>query len=167
MGAIKGDLTVMPLTDILQWVEMGRKTGTILLHSGDTEKKFYVEDGRIIFISSNKQGERLGEYLHKGSFIDANKIRSALLQSQTMKIHFTQRLIDLNYFSAETLKEIIINHAKEILMDAMSWPDGSFEFNQDVLPAYVVRGTISLNASEFMHEVLRQAETDAPGSSGT
>jgi hypothetical protein len=52
-------------------------------------------------------------------------------------------------------------------MDAMSWPGGTFEFTQDVLPAYVVRGTISLNASEFMHEVFRHTETGTPGSPGT
>ena len=163
MGSIKGDLSVLPVTDLLQWVERGKKTGTILLHHGDTEKKLYIEDGRIIFISSNKQGERLGEYLHKGSYIDANKIRSALLQSQAMKIHFTQRLIDLHYFSADELIEIITSHAKEILMDAVKWPEGTFEFEQDVLPSYVMRGTISLNASEFLQDVLPEPGTGAPG----
>ena len=166
MGSIKGDLTVMPFMDVLQWAERGRKNGTLLLHRGDTEKKIYLEEGRIIFVSSNKHGERLGEYLHRGSYIDANKIRSALLQSQTMKVHFTRRLIDLNYFSADALKEIIISHAKELLLDTLRWPDGTFEFTQDALPSYVMRGTISLSASEFMGEVFREAEACKPGPSG-
>ncbi len=159
MGYIQGDLSAMSLTDLLQWIDLSRKTGTLIVRRLDIEKKIYIEVGKIIFISSNKEGERLGEYLHNGSFLEASKIKSALLQSQSMKIHFTQRLIDLNFFTADQLRDIITKHAKAILVDAIGWIDGTFEYLHEDLPSYVSRGTVSLNASELIYEVFQQFES--------
>ncbi|MEW6107655.1 MAG: DUF4388 domain-containing protein [Nitrospirota bacterium] len=158
MASIKGDLSVMPLTDLLQWVELCKKTGTIIVNNHGIEKKIYIEKGKIIFVSSNKDGERLGEYLHRGSHLEAGKIKSALLQSQTMKIPFTKRLIELNYFTFEQLENIIIKHAKEILLDAIDWAEGIFEFIQDELPSYVLSGPISLNTNEITYQIFMELE---------
>lgn len=158
MASIKGDLIVMPLTDLLEWVYICKKTGTIHVNNRYTEKQVHLDKGNIIFVSSNKDGERLGEYLKKNSHLEIDKIKSVLSQSQTMKISFTKRLIDLNYFSLEQLTDIIIKHAKEILLDAMDWPDGTFEFIQDEIPSYVLRGPITLNTTELTYQVYKQLE---------
>ncbi|MEC4676258.1 MAG: DUF4388 domain-containing protein [Nitrospirota bacterium] len=158
MGLIKGDLSVMSLADILQWVDASKKTGTLQVYNQGDEKKIYVETGKIVFISSNKEGERLGEYLTRNSHLETTKIKSALLQSQTMKVPFTQRLIDLKYFTAEQLQDIITKQAGTILLDAIDWTNGTFEFLQDELPTNVLRGPISLNTSELLHDVFRRRE---------
>ena len=148
----------MPLTDLLQWIDLCKKTGIIAITNQGIEKKIFLESGQILFVSSNKPGERLGEYLHKGSMLEAGKIKLALLQSQTMKVPFTQRLIDLNFFSSGQLTEIIIKHATEILIEAIGWTEGSFEFIQDELPNYVLSGPISLNTTKLTFKVFREIE---------
>ncbi len=163
MASIKGDLSVMGLTDLLQWIDLCKKTGTIVLSNAGVEKKVYLESGSILFVSSNKPGERLGEYLHNGSMLEAGKIKSALLQSQTMKVPFTQRLIELNFFTEEQLTEIIVKHAKEILIEAVNWIEGTFEFIQGELPSHVVKGPISLNTIELIYYVIRQLEQNRMG----
>ena len=163
MGYIKGDLQVMPLTDLLQWIYLNKKSGTLALNTNNISRKIYTENGRIIFISSNKEGERLGEYLHKGSLLETEKIRSALLQSQTMKIPFTQRLIELNYFTHKNLLEIIAKQAKEILIDAIGSDEGAFEFNQDELPAFVLKGPISLSTIELVYQTFKELQDKKMG----
>lgn len=158
MASIKGDISVMPLTDLLQWIDLSRKTGTISANSHGIEKKIYVENGKIVYVSSNKKGERLGEFLHRGLYLEINKIKSALIQSQTMKIPFTQRLIELNYFTKEQLTEIITTCAKELLIDAISWKDGYFEFTEGFIPNDVMNGLIKLNTTEIIFEVFKQLE---------
>jgi hypothetical protein len=158
MASIKGDISVMPLTDLLQWIDLTRKTGTITATYQGTEKKIYVEDGRIVYVSSNREGERLGEFILKGSHLEADMIKSALIQSQTMKMPFAQRLIELNCFTLEQLKDIIISYAMELLQDALSWEDGWFEFIQGILPSYVMNGPIKLNTSELIFAVFKSIE---------
>ncbi len=163
MASIKGDLSVMPLPDILQWIDLSRKTGTLTISHLGTEKKIYVEEGKIVYVSSNKEGERLGEFILKESKLDATIIKSALIQSQTMKIPFTQRLIELKYFTIEDLTNIIYNYAKSLLQDAISWNEGWFEFIQDIIPAYVMKGPIKLNTSELIFNVFREIEAKKIG----
>jgi hypothetical protein len=158
MASIKGDISVMPLADLLQWIDLTRKTGTITATYHGTEKKIYVEGGKIVYVSSNKEGERLGEFILKGSHLEADRIKSALIQSQTMKIPFAQRLIELKFFTIEQLKYIIINYAKELLHDAISWKDGRFEFIQGILPIYVMNGPIKLNTTELIFAVFKSIE---------
>jgi hypothetical protein len=158
MASIKGDISVMPLTDLLQWIDLARKTGTVTATYHGTEKKIYVESGKIVYVSSNKEGERLGEFILKDSHFEADKIKYALIQSQTMKIPFTQRLIELNFFTLEQLKDIINSYAKELLYDAISWEDGRFEFIHGILPVYVMNGPIKLNTSEMIFEVFKSIE---------
>ncbi len=158
MPVLRGDLAAMPLPDLLQWVDLAKKSGTVRLLRLDVEKKVYLEEGSVIFVSTNREGERLGEYLRKGSFLEAEKIRSALQQSQAMKTPFTQRLIDLGYFGEDRLREIIALHAEEILLDCMAWDDGSFEFIQDDIPSHVIRGTISLSAIGLIHRLFQEIE---------
>jgi len=158
MASIKGDISVMPLTDLLQWIDLTRKNGTITAIYQGTEKKIYVEDGKIVYVSSNKEGERLGEFILKGSHLEADRLKSALIQSQTMKMPFTQRLIELNLFTIEKLKNIINSYAEELLHDAISWEDGRFEFIQGILPVYVMNGPIKLNTSELIFAVFKSIE---------
>ena len=148
----------MPLTDLLQWIDLTRKNGTITAAYHGTEKKIYVEDGKIVYVSSNKEGERLGEFILKDSHLEADRLKSALIQSQTMKMPFTQRLIELNLFTIEQLKDIIISYAKELLHDAISWEDGRFEFIQGILPPYVMNGPIKLNTTELIFAVFKSIE---------
>jgi hypothetical protein len=158
MASIKGDISVMPLTDLLQWVDLCKKTGTISVSLHSIVKRIYVENGKIVYVSSNKEGEHLGEFIHRDSHLETNKIKSALIQSQTMKIPFTQRLIELNYFTMEQLTKIIITYTKELLLDAISWKDGSFEFIQSFIPTNVMNGPIKLNTIEIIYEVFKQLE---------
>ena len=65
--AISGDIDTMPLADLFQWVEMNRKTGCLEVkwqHEWNImEKRIYFQNGVIVFASSNKQKERIGEFL--------------------------------------------------------------------------------------------------------
>lgn len=158
MALIKGDISVMSVADLLQWVDLAKKTGTITVSCLETEKKIYIEDGKIVYVSSNKEGERLGEFIMKESRIEAEKIKSALIRSQSMKIPFTQMLIDLGFFTIEDLRRTIVSYAKNLLIDAVSWKEGWFEFIQGIIPSYVIQGPIHLNTTELIFEVFRTLE---------
>ncbi len=163
MCSVKGDLSMMCLTDLLQWGELYGKAGTIIVKGNGVEKKIYLEGGKIVFVSSSKDGERLGEYLHRGSHIDLDKIKTALLQAQSMKIPFTQRLLKMNYFTPAGLRSVIEKHAMEILLDAARWTAGTFDFIQGELPSDVLTGPVKLNASELIHDMLKLLENSRAG----
>jgi len=155
---MKGDLAVIPLIDLLQWICLLQKTGTVTVCSQVIEKKIHIENGQIIYVSSNREGERLGEFIYKGSHLPKEKITSALIQSHAMKIRFTQRLIELNYFTKEKLTEIVTLYAKEHLLDAISMKAGKFEFVKGPLPDVVRDALIRLNTSRVIFDLFKKLE---------
>uniref|UniRef100_UPI003D818996 DUF4388 domain-containing protein n=1 Tax=Trichloromonas sp. TaxID=3069249 RepID=UPI003D818996 len=63
MKTIQGDLGLMPLRDILHWGETRRISGALKVKNDDLTKTFYLQEGKIVFLTSNKEGERIGEFL--------------------------------------------------------------------------------------------------------
>lgn len=157
MPSLNGDISVMPLADLLQWVGICNKTGTVQINKSGIEKKIYVETGKVVFVSSNMEGERFGEFLQKKALLEHSKIKSALLQSQTMKVPFTRRLVDLKYFSDEELKDIIMRYAKDILAATITWTDGNFEFTQADLPVNVLSSPIRLNMADLINDIINDS----------
>lgn len=63
MKNVSGEIDIMALPDVMQWAEVNRKTGTLTFKYQGISKMFYFQQGKIIFVSSQKEGERLGEFL--------------------------------------------------------------------------------------------------------
>ena len=68
--AIQGTLKTMNLTDLLQFLAAGRKTGTLRFDCGKITKQVYFKNGLIVGSKSNDPKEYLGQtLLHYGKHI--------------------------------------------------------------------------------------------------
>src|SRR5678809_1530111 len=61
--SLSGTLYTMPLTDLLQWLDSARKTGTLAVRGARHTKRIYLKEGRIISSSSDDPTEQLGQFL--------------------------------------------------------------------------------------------------------
>src|SRR4029453_3259265 len=61
--AIHGTLQTMSLTDLLQFLAAGRKTGTLRFDRGKVTKQVYFQKGMIVGSKSNDPKEYLGQVL--------------------------------------------------------------------------------------------------------
>jgi hypothetical protein len=61
--SLAGNLRTMPLPDILQWIGMGRKTGTLHLERRSIKKQIIFKKGEIYSSWSNDPRESLGQFL--------------------------------------------------------------------------------------------------------
>ena len=62
-GGLKGQISELPVPDILQHLRASASTGILTLVAGGARKALYVKDGRVVFASSNLPNDRLGEIL--------------------------------------------------------------------------------------------------------
>ena len=62
-GGLKGQVSELPIAEVLQHLRLSRATGILSLISGGARKALYVKDGRVVFASSNLPNDRLGEIL--------------------------------------------------------------------------------------------------------
>ena len=67
----------MPIMDIIQWADNSKRTGTLLLRRQEQQKKIYMQDGKIIFIWSENEGERIADFLQLETAPSQKKLKEA------------------------------------------------------------------------------------------
>jgi len=77
-GGLKGELSLLPLPDILQHLRSSAGTGILSVVSGTTRKSLYVKGGRVVFASSNVPNDRLGEVLIRENKITVEQYEASI-----------------------------------------------------------------------------------------
>src|SRR5437762_10770768 len=75
---IHGTLNTMSVSDLLQFLAAGRKTGTLKLGRGSIVKQIFLEDGVIVGSKSNDPREYLGQVLQHYGKIDEAQLQAAM-----------------------------------------------------------------------------------------
>ncbi len=52
--SLQGEIQTMPLQDLLQWLELVHKTGTLSINNNEIEQQFYFRNGEIASASSSR-----------------------------------------------------------------------------------------------------------------
>jgi hypothetical protein len=138
--AIKGSLNTMSVSDLLQFLAVGQKTGLLTLSHVKVIKGIYFEDGLIVGSSTNAPSEYLGQVLLHYGKIDEPQLQAAMESQRKNKRRLGQILVDQGVISAAEVKKILELRTLEIIYDLFLWKEGQFEFYvEDPLPADFTR----------------------------
>lgn len=159
---MNGDLVTCPVADLFRTIETEKRTGVLLLMGDVAEKCFCFREGGIIFVSSKKQGERLGEFLATRGHVREDDVKRALFHSRDKGIPFTQVLIESGIVAGDLLIEAVEELAATALADVFRWEKGRFEFI-DGLPAIVSRGPVFISSRALLDDLLRQSPEISEG----
>ncbi len=162
--ALSGDIDTMPLADLFQWVEMNRRTGCLEVkwqHEWNIlEKRIYFQDGVIVFASSNKPGERLGEYLTSKKFLSKENFEKCLKEGKEKNKMMTDVMQSLGLVSKEQLTNILTDLAEEIIYDLFRWETGTFSFTTHPVPEPILQAEIQLRGQGIIMEALRRLDEE-------
>lgn len=153
--AITGNLRTMQLSDLLQWLSMGQKTGTLLVHGRPGEKRIYFDQGRIISSSSTVEREYLGHFLVAHGYITEEELTRAMEVQEESKILLGKILVMIGAISEEDLAVILRLKAAETIYDIFLWTEGAFEFVDGNLPQLPMV-PISIDVTGLVMEGLRR-----------
>ncbi len=144
---INGNLRTMSVSDLLQFLAAGRKTGTLKLGRGSIVKQIYLENGLIVGSTSNDPRELLGQVLlHYG------KIKEAELQV-AMEIHRQSGgklgiiLSERGFVTQSDVIEVLRTRTLEIIYDLFIWEEADFEFfDNEPVPADLIRIQVNVTS---------------------
>ena len=132
--AITGNLRTMQLSELLQWLSMGQKTGTLAIRGGSGEKRIYFQNGRIISSSSTIEREYLGHFLVSYGYITEEELTKAMEVQEESKILLGKILVMIGAIAEEDLVDLIRIKACETIFDIFLWPEGAFHFIDGEIP---------------------------------
>jgi hypothetical protein len=125
---ISGNLKTMQLSELLQWLALGQKTGTLVIEGRGIQKRLFFQNGRINFTSSSDQREYLGQFLVSHGYITEDELKKAMEVQEESKILLGRILLMINAISETDLLRLMRRKAEESIYDVFLWEDGTFEF---------------------------------------
>ncbi len=133
--ALKGNLRDFTITQLLNLINLARKTGTLIVEGSNETAWVSFRDGKLAFAQMSKDENNLAYILYK-----ANKFSSA--QYQTLKARAGEMgdkelgllLINGGYITREDVMASLQNHFINIVNRLFTWVEGFFRFENGALP---------------------------------
>jgi hypothetical protein len=133
--ALQGDVSTIPVRELLGWLARRRATGTLSLSRGMEAWRFQLRSGRLEMASSAARETMLGRLLVERGLIDERQLASALARGRISRARLGRTLTRAGLISAEELSRVLMRKMEGLLEEALSWTDGRFFFDDDAGPA--------------------------------
>lgn len=134
---LAGSFKTMTPGDLLQWLAMAQKTGTLRFFNPSVQKRIFFRDGRIISSASTDPREYLGQFLMSYGYLTEEELKKAMEEQRRSKVLLGKILVGIGVIQEPDLIGLMRLKVEEELYDVFLWgPNGEFEFIDDELPQY-------------------------------
>lgn len=149
--SLSGDLEDISVVDLLQFVHLGGRSGTLVIERGAERGEVTFYRGRIV-VARGPSARRLGDMLVDAGVVTAATITDALAvqRDEGMRRGLGQILVARGALSAADLRRFIVRQIEESIYDLVTWRRGRFVFELDELR---VPDDIAVDPSELLLQV--------------
>ncbi len=140
--ALKGNLRDFTITQLLNLISLAKKTGTLEVKGPGQTALIYFQEGKLSHAQSDHLNSSLAAILYRNDKLTKRQVR--LIQSRAGNIGDKELgllLINANYVTQKEILTCLKNEYVGIVNNLFTWIEGSFEFQNDVLPR---KGQITL-----------------------
>ncbi|MEM9292522.1 MAG: DUF4388 domain-containing protein [Acidobacteriota bacterium] len=180
--SISGSLEDVSVADVMQFIHLGRRTGTLLLDRGKDSAMIGFHKGRLVSARAPST-PKLGDLLVDSGILDRGVLNEAVeaQASGEDKRSIGQILVAGGALEEESLRQVVSQQIEETISELVGWVQGTFEFAVDDLrpvdeialfPGDVVPGTdintqmVLLEAARIFDERNRDQGLGGAGSEG-
>lgn len=132
--SISGSLKDVSVADVMQFIHLGRRTGTLLLERGREKAMIGFHVGKLVSAQAPRT-PKLGDLL-----ISSGKVEQAVLTdaitaqaSESERRSLGQILLASGVVSPDDLRNVISEQIEQAVAEVMVWDSGIFEFAVDDL----------------------------------
>lgn len=154
---LSGNLRTMPFADLMQWLAMSRKTGTMVVRGRQFTKRIFFSQGAICAVASDNPRERLGYFLVGWGLLTEGQLRELLEQQEQQQRALGELAVQSGLVPAEEMQRLLRIRAEEVIFDLMLWEEGDFRFLDDNLPTRLFR-ELTLTVDHFLLEGARRLD---------
>lgn len=155
MKGIKGELSSLSITDLMQMMDMNQKSGVLFVTNGEQHKCFCFDKGKLILASARDDGLRFSDFLVKEGKADVVTVRHTVIECRQTGNSLISTLIDRNIMGEDFIRTSLKELTERNVMDVLVWEEGSFEFAED-LPVLLRDSPVSINAGMVVFEAVRK-----------
>jgi hypothetical protein len=128
--SLRGSLGTMSAEDVLEWIGRRRVSAPITFERRGLVRSLVIEDGQIVWASSNRRDEQLGVILVKSGLVAERALADALEARAETGVPLGKVLLMSGLITEPDLVEILATKIRETVTDVIAWQEGQF----DVVP---------------------------------
>ncbi len=150
-GLKSGDLSFLPLVEIVGYCYAREKTGQLSLNKGKIQRHIYFYNGLPVYASSNVPADTLPEMMVKLGKLEREDLPRLRELMEKEKLTEEQALLNLGVIASSQYYYLQVALAREIIISSCGFREGYFLFNEtdrflDEVPLY------DLNPLEMIYE---------------
>lgn len=133
--ALKGNIRDFSITQLLNLVNVARKTGTLVVERSPEQIFVSFREGKLAYARDNEDGVGLTMVLYKARKLNAAQVRAINEHAGRMSDkELGLLLINSGYLSQQEILVSLQSHYLELLNRLFTWGEGLFHFENDLLP---------------------------------
>src|SRR5262245_11760584 len=129
MGQLSGDISLMPLSDLIIWLANRQMTGLLVAELGTFRKEFMLERGSVVRASSNEPREYFGQFLIHYGLVTEEQLRQAFDAQMETKVRLGRILVMIDAVGEEQVIQMLQLKIAETVLGAFRWQSGRFTFS--------------------------------------
>ena len=155
--ALKGNLRDFSTTQLLNLVNLARKTGKLALGGNDQDALLFFKEGRLIHASNDVDEGNLATMLLKVGKLTPSQADAISEQGNSSDRAIGKYLLEAKVVSRDDIVQGVKDYMLEIVYDLFTWEDGTFLFEQNGLPSKD-RITVPLNLDNVILDGTRRLQ---------
>jgi hypothetical protein len=132
--ALKGNLRDFSTTQLLNLINLARKTGTLAIDARDSNARLSFKEGKLVYATMG-QDVQLAAILHRAGKLSEEQARTIQTQASSKSDkELGLLLINAGYVSQSDILQSVHSYILGNVYPLFTWPDGTFRFESNVLP---------------------------------
>lgn len=157
--AFMGELSDMGVADLLYLLALRQQTGKLSVNANGDEVGLFIEEGRMILVTSSNMALRLGKMLVRLEILTNERLREALrYQEQSGRGRpLGTLLIEAEFITEQQLHRCVEEQCIEVLARVIAAEAGIFVFHREqrVAPSTEI---VPLNSDRILLEATRRTD---------
>lgn len=126
---MRGRLEVFSFADLLQWMELNRRTGRLTLAQGRDKRTIDWREGEIVYVSGSLPRHRLGVHLLRSGALPAATLYDLLARNFTSDMNLTRLILEGGYDTHDGLSLRVEELARRLVFEMFTWPEADFDYD--------------------------------------
>ena len=152
---LEGNLACFEVPDLLTFLNLGRRTGALVMERPDYETKLFLREGRPVFATSTSEQLRFGAMLVKMGKVSEDTMERIAGKLRGARIG--QALLHEKILTEDELAILLKVQVSEVIFDTFEWHDGEFTF-YDRVPPPATAVTLDMDVQNLIIEGVRRID---------
>ena len=126
---LRGRLEVFSFADLLQWMELNRRSGRLAVAHGRDRRVLDWRDGQIVYVSGSLPRHRLGVHLLRSGALPAATLYDLLARNFTSDMNLTRLILDGGHDTLDGLSLRVEELARRLVFEMFSWQEAEFTYD--------------------------------------